>query len=153
MADEASTSLSEINAYLRAELPLTAAMGIEVRSWDGRIVRLGAPLGPNLNHSDTAFGGSIAALGILAGYTLIYLALRDRNISNRLLIQRSEVDFLRPIDGDLVATAVLPDAAELETFIDAIRRKRRGRLTVVSEIGSGAGVGARHVGAYIAILY
>jgi thioesterase domain-containing protein len=153
MADERATSLDEMNAYLRTELPLTQAMGIRVKSWDGRTVELAAPLGPNLNHADTAFGGSIAALGILAGYTLLYLTLRDRGVSNKLLIQRSEVDFLRPIDTDLGARATLPAEEEVAAFLEGIARRRRGRLSVVSEILSGVAIGARHTGVYIAIKY
>ncbi len=153
MAQEQDNSLGEMNAYLRTELPLTTAMGIEVTAWDGQVVTLGAPLGPNLNHADTAFGGSIAALGILAGYTLLYLVLRERGVSNKLLIQRSEVDFVRPIITDLRATAHLPPAEELEAFVESVQRRRRGRVEVLSEVWSGGMVGARHRGLYIAILY
>lgn len=153
MAEERASSLEEMNAYLRTELPLTQAMGIRVVAWDGKVVELGAPLGPNLNHADTAFGGSIATLGILAGYTLLYLALRERGVSNRLLIQRSEVDFVRPMDADLTARATLPEGGEVEAFLEAVERRRKGRVRVLSEVLSGGVVGARHVGVFIAIKY
>jgi thioesterase domain-containing protein len=153
MPDSSPSPLDPINAYLRTELPLTHAMGIAVTSWDGHTVTLTAPLAPNMNHADTAFGGSIAALGILAGYTLLFLAMRDRQISNRLLIQKSEVDFLRPIDTELRATATAPDSPTLDTFLETLRRKRRARISLPSSIFTGQLLAATHTGLYIAFLY
>ncbi len=142
-----------MTAYLHEEIPLTKAMGLACAAWDGRAVTLAVPLGPNLNHADTAFGGSISSAAILAGYCLIYLMLRERQISNRLLIIKSEIEYLRPIDADMAATACLPSEKDLHTFLEAIHRKRRARLALESQVTCKGLLAARHTGHYIAMVY
>ncbi len=148
----AGGSLAEITALLHADLPLTKAMRVEVTRWDGRAVRLAAPLAPNVNHTATAFGGSISALSILTGYTLVYLLLRDRGIAAHLLIQKSTTDFLRPIDTDLISTATLPAESDVEEFLAALKHKRRGRLTIESSVFANETLAATHSGVFVAIL-
>ena len=143
--------LAEITTLLHKELPLTHAMGAELTAWDGSTVQLTAPLAPNVNHTSTAFGGSIASLAILAGYTALFLLLRDRSIPAHLLIQKSTTDFLRPIDTTFTATATLPATPELETFLTTLHQKRRSRITMDSRIISNDTLAATHTGLYVAI--
>jgi thioesterase domain-containing protein len=143
--------LADITKLLHKELPLTGAMGVQLTAWDGGSVQLTAPLEPNVNHTATAFGGSIASLAILAGYTALFLLLRDRSIAAHLLIQKSAIDFLRPIDTSLTATATLPAASDLQTFLDTLQQKRRSRLTMESRILANQTLAATHTGLYVAI--
>ena len=140
-------------AYLHGEIPLTRAMGMEVGAWDGRTVTLTAPLAPNQNHTDTAFGGAISSLGIMAGYCLVHLTLEERRISHRLLIQKSSIDYLRPIDAEMTATACLPEEAVLAEFLDLLLRKRRARLTLHTQVLCRRMLAATHTGLYVAMLY
>jgi thioesterase domain-containing protein len=146
-------SLPEITARLRDEIPLTRAMGFSITGWDGRLVTLSAPLSVNQNHADTAFGGSISSMGILAGYSLLYILLQEREISTRILIQKSATDFLRPVDTDLTAIAALPMAEAIEEFVETLKRKRRSRMTLESQILSGRSLAATHSGLYVAMIY
>jgi thioesterase domain-containing protein len=140
-----------VNAFLHGEIPLTRAMGMAVTAWDGQAVTLTAPLEPNLNHADTAFGGSIASMGIMAGYCLAYLILAERKISNRLLIQQSSVEFLRPIDGEMTARACVP--ADVAAFVELLEKKRRARLTLTAAVSCKGLLAARHTGVYVAMVY
>ena len=144
---------ASVTALLHSEIPLTQAMGMTVAKWDGTTVTLAAPLAPNQNHADTAWGGTISSMGIMAGYCLIYLLLEERKISNRLLIQKSSIDYLRPIDADLTATACLPDPTALAEFVDSLTRRRRARLTLNSQVHCQRMLAATHTGLYIAMLY
>ena len=107
---------------------------------------LAAPLAPNLNHRNTAFGGSISALGILSGWTLLFLKLRECNIKSRLVIQKSAFDFEDPIAADFTAVCTLPDAAAWEKFLRTLTRHGRARITVLSRIASASGAGGTHEG-------
>ena len=143
--------LSEITSYLHEHIPLTSHLGAVVESYDGTTVCLWAPLAPNLNHRNTAFGGSISALGILSGWTLIFLKLRETGIRNRLVIQKSSFDFKDPIDNDFNATCTLPDLKTWEKFIQTLTRHGRARITVRSRIENSSGIGGTHTGVYVAI--
>lgn len=144
---------ADFTAFLNSEIPLTRAMGMTVTAWDGRAVTLAAPLGPNQNHSDTGFGGAISTMGIMAGYSLLHLLLEERKISNRLLIQKSATDYLRPIDSDFTATACLPEPAALAEFLETLQRRRRARLTLGSQVHCNRLLAATHSGLYVAMLY
>jgi thioesterase domain-containing protein len=145
--------LSPFTAHLHEQFPLAKYMQVKVESWENSTLRITAPLAPNVNHSDTAFGGSISTLGILAGYTLIYIALKERQISNRIMIQNSNTDYRRPIDADLTAVATLPAGEVLEEFLEGLRRKRRARLSVEAQILSDKVPAAVHTGIYLAFIY
>jgi thioesterase domain-containing protein len=143
---------AELTRYLHEHIPLTRHLGAEARSWDGAAIRLHAPLAHNLNHRGTAFGGSLSALAILSGWSLVHLALRDRGIEARVVIQRSELDFDEPVDGDFEAAADLPGAAAWDRFVETLRRRRRARIVVASTLRSASGPGGRHKGTYVAVL-
>jgi thioesterase domain-containing protein len=142
-----------ITKYLRSQIPLTAAMEISATASDGKSLTIAAPLPPNRNHTDTAFGGSLSTLGIVAGWTLLHVALDDAKVSAKLLIQNSATDFLRPADADLTATCEFPDAAALKDFLSSLTTRRRARIDLVAKILSGKAHVATHKGTYVAILY
>jgi len=144
-------TLDEITAYLHEHIPFTRGIGAEAVHWDGTSLRLAAPLLPNLNHRGTAFGGSMSALAILAGWGLVHLVLRERGIECRLVIQRSTMDFLAPVEGDFTATATLPAPVPWERFLATFERHGRARVTVSASIACGSVVGASHQGTYAAL--
>ena len=106
--------LRETEAFLHTQIPLTRAMAMEVESWDGRKLILRAPLEPNHNHLGTAFGGSLSALATLAGYSLLWLLLGDREA--HIVIRDSSIRFRHPVRGMLRAFCQRPDDAACEVF-------------------------------------
>jgi thioesterase domain-containing protein len=144
-------TLDEITAYLHEHIPITRSLGVRVEHYDGQSVRLAAPLAPNLNHRATAFGGSLSSIAILSGWVLLHLQLRDHGVSNRLVIQRSAIDFDAPVEGDFTATSTLPPPTTWNRFLSTLARHRRARVTVASTIACASGVGGRHEGTYVAV--
>lgn len=140
----------EITAYVHEQIPITASLGVRVERYDGESVRLSAPLAPNLNHRETAFGGSLSAVAILSGWVLLHLQLRDRGIAASVVIQRSALDFEAPVDGDFTATATLPPAAAWDRFLATLSRHCRARVTISSSLACASGVSGRHEGTYVA---
>ncbi len=144
--------LKEINSYIHEHIPMTFHMGATVQSYDGRTVVVSALLSPNLNHRNTAFGGSLSALGILSGWVLLFLKLKEYGIKNRLVIRKSTFDFVAPIEGDFKATCIHPTAEEWGSFMRTLKRRGRSRITLHSEISSSSGSGGSHEGVYVAIV-
>lgn len=144
-------TLDELTAYLHAQIPVTAALGTRVEHYDGASVRISAPLARNVNHLGTAFGGSLAAVAILAGWSLVELQLRDRGVRAHVVIQRGTLEFEAPVDGDFAATATLPDPAAWDRFLAILARHRAARVTVTTTLTGASGVvGGVHEGTFVA---
>ncbi len=143
--------LDGVTAYLHDHIPLTAHMGVLVIGYDEQSVRLSAPLEPNLNHRNTAFGGSLSTLGILAGWTLLHLRLQEAGIANRLVIQKSEMQFKRPAMNTLEAVCSQTDVAEWDRFKQMIVEKEKRRMTLVSEIYSDGELVAVNEGVFVSL--
>ena len=103
-----NADLEAIARYLHQHIPLTGHMHVGVRAIDKTGIRLSAPLAPNINHRQTAFGGSVAALATLSCWTLIHLYLDEQSFASSLVVRRSQMDYEAPIDGDLEAFCPQP---------------------------------------------
>lgn len=124
-----------MEAYLREHIPLTAAMDVHVVRADPSGVVLEAPLEPNLNHRETAFGGSVAALAILAGWTLVHERLESVGIEGmRTVIQRSEVRYVAPADGPFRAACEAPQPADWDRFLHTFDRRGKARIGVTVDV-------------------
>lgn len=142
----------ELTDYLHAQVPLTAAMQVQVVRSDADEVQLGAPLTANRNLHGTAFGGSLATLGMICGWALLHLAMREEKLVAQLVIQRSECDYERPVDGDFTAASRLPREAWPD-FVAVLKRRGRARITVRTEIRAAGGEAPAvvHRGRYVAV--
>jgi thioesterase domain-containing protein len=141
--------LEALSATLRTEMPVTQHLGIETASYRNGVVTLRAPLAANVNHKGTAFGGSLNAIATLAGWSVVWLALREHAVTGEVVIQDSSVRYLRPVAGDFWARSgpLEPDA--LARLLTAIRRRGRGRVSLVAEVEDDAGVAVSFGGRYV----
>jgi thioesterase domain-containing protein len=126
-------------------------MGVTVRACCDDAVTLHAPLGPNYNHRQNAFGGSLATLGLLAGYGLVWSLLERHGLRAHLVIQESTTRYLRPVTRDFAACCEAPVPAELDKFIETLRRGRRARLRLASTIHEDEVLAVSFEGAYAAL--
>ena len=122
--------LPELNDYLNRHVPLFRAMQAQIQRCDTAGLALTAPLAPNVNDKGTAFGGSMAAIAALTGWTLTTLTLRDHGESAEIVIIDSYLKFLRPVREEIVADCVLPEPAAVEPFIHRYRERGKARWTV-----------------------
>ncbi len=137
--------------YLYEHIPVCNAMGIEVleASWEGTRIHL--PLSENVNHRETAFGGSISTAGILVCWLLINLRMRELQESPKIVVQTSETSFLTPIADAFEAECRIDDAAQWERFLNMYQKKGRGRLQLTSTIISADKIAAQHLGSFVSI--
>lgn len=144
-------TLAGVNDYLLNHIPLTRHLGARVVEFDETSVRLTAPLAPNLNHRETAFGGSIASLAILAGWTLCHLRLTHAQLNCRLVIQHTRLDFLLPIAEDFEVISSCTDPGRWEKLFRGLTRKGRGRIELTADIRAHGQTAASFTGAYAAL--
>jgi thioesterase domain-containing protein len=139
----------DLERYLHQEIPLSAAMAVTVRAATHDTVVLEAPLAPNINHHATVFGGSIGALALLAGWSLLHVRLAG--VESRVLIQRHSIDYLTPITGAFSASALLEEPQRWDAFITALKRRGRARVRVEVRIEAPAALAARFSGEFVAL--
>lgn len=125
---------SELENYIHEQIPITAAMGVKVIEATVDRVALTAPLAPNINHRETVFGGSAAAIATLAAWTLILVRTRAEKLQGRLVIARNSMEYKKPITSDFSAIATAADLKDWTKFSAGVRRKGRGRLTATSHL-------------------
>ena len=125
-ATSTSSPAQRLERYLHDNIPLVQHMQIQVVSYDEQELVLSAPLAANINHTQTAFGGSLAALSTLACWGSLWLLL-DPQADTHIVVNESHLRYLRPVNTDMRATCCVEDAA-LQHFLRALRKHDRARL-------------------------
>jgi thioesterase domain-containing protein len=142
---------SELQTYLHDHIPLSKAMAVTVVSIADDAVVLGAPLGPNINHRETVFGGSASAVAILACWSLLHLRLTAAGIESRVVIQRNTMDYLAPISGAFTARSTFEADADWAWFVRMLERKGRARIAVGAILEFEGQIAGRLTGEFVAL--
>lgn len=126
----------ELERYLHDRIPLSRVMGVRVLDAAPGGVVLEAPLEPNINHRDTVFGGSAAAVATLAAWAVVQVGLRDAAAPGRIVIRRSRMEFEKPIAASFRATSSPPPADAWQRLLSALGRGRMGRVEIEAVLES-----------------
>jgi thioesterase domain-containing protein len=125
---------ADLERYLHDHIPVSNAMGISVVAASADAVELRAALAPNVNHRNTAFGGSVVSLAILAGWSLLRLGLHGHDPIPQIVIQRSTMEYVNPVLADFDAVCRRPSAVVWQRFMSAFTRRGRGRLSLAVDV-------------------
>jgi thioesterase domain-containing protein len=151
-APGAAERTATLQRYLHAHIPLARSIEITVLEASPQRVVLAAPLAPNLNAHGTVFGGSAAAVALLAAWSMVYTRLVAEGITARLVIQSNKVDYRLPIAGDFRVTAAAPEASAWESFSRTLLHRGRGRIRLVANLECDGEIVARLEGSFVAML-
>ncbi len=133
------------------QMPRTRAMGVTLAVLDEVQLEIRMPMGPNLNHTGTVFGGSVSALATLAGWSAVWLLLVEAGVEAHTVIQDSSIRYTNPGLTDVVARVIRPGPIEVERFLTMLARRGRGRIGVAVTVSDEAGqVVAAFEGRYVA---
>jgi thioesterase domain-containing protein len=141
----------ELAHYIHEHIPLSQAMGVAVLAVGDDTITLQAPLEPNLNHRQTVFGGSAAALAILASWALLHVRLRSEGIAVSLVIQRNLMEYEHPIHGEFTARSMLEHPAGWKPFTATLARRGKARITVLAVLEHAGRVAGRFSGQFVAL--
>ncbi|EAU53962.1 YiiD C-terminal domain-containing protein [Mariprofundus ferrooxydans] len=145
------TDLTEILNYVHEHIPITTHLGAAIKSYDGNAIVISAPLDANINHRNSAFGGSLSAVAILSGWALLFIRMKELGLHTRLVIQSSAFEFTNPVTADFEAVCALPPAKVYDRFINTLQKRGRARITVDSELLCNGVSCGRHTGVYVAV--
>jgi thioesterase domain-containing protein len=151
--DGAGADARRLTRYIAERIPPAAAMGFVVRSVTETDIELFAPLALNLNHRESAFGGSISAAAIMSGWGLLHHNCRRAGLRPMLVVQESQTRFLKPVLADFTARVVDFDPADWKKFLRALRSRGKARMRLTSVIEAGGVNLAEHEGLYVGLLH
>lgn len=139
----------ELEGFLHASIPVSGLMQIGVEACAAGEIILSAPLSANYNHLGTAFGGSLSVVATLAGYCALWQALGDKDA--HIVIRRSNIEYLRPVTGDIRATCTLEPQELTGPFIDQFRKRGKARMNLHVSISENDVECVRFRGEFVAI--
>jgi thioesterase domain-containing protein len=142
---------TQLERYLHEQIPVSAAMGVKVKVASVECVQLWAPLVPNINHHETVFGGSAAAISTLSAWALLHLRLEQARVDARLVIQRSSMEYEKPIPGDFDAICRFSDEAGWSRFRTTLERRGRARMTLTAHLVYSLEAVASFTGDFVAL--
>ena len=87
---------AELKAYIRNNIPLTDFMDFDIDELSNHYIKVSAPIKANGNHYGTAFGGSIATLGILSGWALLQSKMNKERVNAVIVIKQSTTKYIAP---------------------------------------------------------
>lgn len=131
-----NTSLSQqqisekLKQFFLDHLPITQFMGLEVESYNGDTLILTAPLEPNINDKQTAFGGSLYNAAVMACWGMVYLKTQEKNIDCNQVVAEGSVKYIAPVTGRLRAICHAPSDEALNDFFDSFDEKGRAKISL-----------------------
>lgn len=125
---------NDLDAFLKEHLPLARAAGVEIDSYDGECLQVSAPLALNINDKQTAFGGSLYNLCVIAAWGMTDLKAKELNFTGDIVVAKGEITYLRPLRSRLIAQAFSPDTAMIEKAKHSYDAKGKAVFTIGSRI-------------------
>jgi thioesterase domain-containing protein len=152
LASLSSPLLSELQATLEREIPMSAQMGIRVHKVDADGLVMRFPLSPNRNHQQTAFAGSLNALCTIAGWSSVFLLLKESGRRGSIVIRRSTIKYQEPVNSPEVFARchpVPPD--EQKYFLEMLDDKGQAKLDLSVEIAGKDQTAVLFGGSYVVL--
>ncbi len=125
---------SALQADIDRSIPLARAIGLVITAWDGQRLVMQAPLAPNVNDKGCAFGGSLVSGMTLAGWALVTLALRARDLDCDVFVARGETAYLSPVWKDFRIQATAGDPSAWDVFFATLQTRGKARLRIQSQV-------------------
>ncbi len=120
----------KLTHFFETHLPITQHMGMAVEHYDGATLTLSAPLEPNINDKQTAFGGSLFNLAVMACWGMVYLKTQEAGIVCNQVVMQSNIKYFSPVTGTIKATCVCPGEQELNEFLERFNTIGKSKISL-----------------------
>ena len=139
----------ELTSVWYEQIPLSAAMGVELISFDNNLLQVAAELAPNINLHGTGFAGSLYAINALCGWSMVHLQLQVRKLEASIVLADGRIKYARPVTERIVASC---DFGEQVGALDRLTETGKARFTLTSVINSGGRAAATFEGDYAVLM-
>ena len=120
---------------LHNEIPLTKFMDLKITKYDEKELITIAPLNKNINDKGTAFGGSLATLTIILGWSICWLISKELEInSENIVVIKNEHSYRKPVTKELICHTKRPTKDEIENLKNKLLLKKSASIKISSQI-------------------
>ncbi|WP_158589159.1 bifunctional GNAT family N-acetyltransferase/hotdog fold thioesterase [Alginatibacterium sediminis] len=95
----------ELQNMLSQQIPISDKMGVRLEQYTGRELSVKMPLPGNTNPHQSMFAGSIYSLAVMAGWSMVWLMLREHGLQGDIVLVKGEIKYRKPVLGDALALA------------------------------------------------
>lgn len=129
------TMIKILENKLHNEIPLTKFMDLKITKYDEKELMTIAPLNKNINDKGTAFGGSLATLTIISGWSICWLISKELEInSENIVVIKNEHSYRKPVTKDLICHTKRPTKDEIENLKNKLLLKKSASIKISSQI-------------------
>lgn len=120
---------------LHNEIPLTKFMDLKITKYNEKELITIAPLNKNINDKGTAFGGSLATLTIISGWSICWLISKELEInSENIVVIKNEHSYRKPVKKELICHTKRPTKDEIENLKNKLLLKKSASIKISSQI-------------------
>ena len=138
----------ELQSKWRLEIPLVAALGVEITGYDDTELRLRAPFDANRNVHGTAFAGSLFSVCVLTGWGSTWLALRLAGLGGQIVVSESRIQYRKAVAGEIVCCCK-PEPAALASSLGDLGATGRASLPLVCTVDANGKRAVTFEGTYV----
>lgn len=135
----------ELQDTWRDTIPITEHMGIKLHKYSGNTLETRASLNKNINVHGTMFAGSIFSLATLTGWGLLYLQLKERQLSGDIVLGDGDIHYHKPVT---MKPRGVCNVESLSGKFATLEKGRKTRFTLRVEIMDGDNPVAEFKGIY-----
>ena len=139
----------ELQSTWLREIPLAAAMAVEIASCTRAELVVRAPATPNRNLHGTAFAGSLFSLCALTCWGAVWLSLEQRGLAGAIVLADGRIRFRRAVRDELLCRC-RPDLAAIDQALAALAATGRASLSLTCTIDQDGKHAVTFDGEYVA---
>lgn len=124
----------EFQELIYKQIPITKKMDFTIEEFSDEKISVKALLETNINHKSTAFGGSINTLLTMCGWAAVFKHIKPVDEEAHIVIQKSSVNYLKPITEDFTAVFKLKDSKKMQKFINTYIKRGKSRIEISTSI-------------------
>ncbi len=126
-------------------IPITEHMGIRLHQYTGHTLETRASLNKNINIHGTMFAGSIFSLATLTGWGMIFLQLKEKQLSGDIVLGDGDIHYHKPIT---MKPRAICNIETLKGKFSLLEKARKCRIELEVEILDGDNPVAEFKGIY-----
>ncbi|AWL10840.1 Galactoside O-acetyltransferase [Saliniradius amylolyticus] len=126
-------------------IPISEQMGIKLFQYTGKTLETRASLNKNINLHGTMFAGSIFSLATLTGWGMIFLMLKQRELSGEIVLGDADIHYHKPVTSQPRGVC---NVESVKGKFEPLMRGKKTPFTLTVELHDGQNPVAEFKGVY-----